>query len=44
MELGAMKYPGDELVAACGRIASDELGWDAGRTEREAAAIRSFYR
>jgi len=44
MELGAMKYPGDEVVAACGRIASDDLGWDAGRTEREVAAVRSFYR
>jgi glycerol-3-phosphate dehydrogenase len=42
-ELGAMGHPGDAIVAACARIAADELGWDAPRTAREIAAVDAFY-
>jgi glycerol-3-phosphate dehydrogenase len=43
-ELGAMEYPGDEIVAACARIAAEELAWDAERRDREVAAVNAFYR
>jgi glycerol-3-phosphate dehydrogenase len=42
-ELGAAGHPGKEVVAACARIAAEELGWDAGRRDREAAAVDRFY-
>jgi len=43
MELGAMGHPGADIVEACGRIAADELEWDAGRRNQEIAAIQAFY-
>ena len=33
-ELGAAGYPGEEIIAACARIAADELVWDATRRDR----------
>jgi len=42
-ELGAMGRPGEEVVAACARLAADELGWDAARRDREIAAVNGFY-
>jgi glycerol-3-phosphate dehydrogenase len=42
-ELGAMGHPGAEIVAACARIAAEELGWDADRRDREIAAVDQFY-
>ncbi|HET7694196.1 MAG TPA: FAD-dependent oxidoreductase [Vicinamibacterales bacterium] len=42
-ELGAMEHPGDDLVAACARIAAEELVWDAARQEAEVAAVTAFY-
>jgi glycerol-3-phosphate dehydrogenase len=41
--LGAVGYPGDVLVAACGAIAQQELGWSAERLEDEIAGVRRFY-
>jgi glycerol-3-phosphate dehydrogenase len=43
-ELGAMGHPGEDLVAACARIAADELGWDDERRDREIAAVDAFFR
>src|SRR5215471_3659362 len=43
-ELGAMGAPDDDIVAACARIAAEELGWDADRRDRESAAVSGFYR
>ena len=42
-ELGAMGHPGEDVVAACARIAAEELGWDSDRHDREIAAVDSFY-
>jgi len=44
MELGAMGDPGPDIVAACARIAADELDWDSERRDREIASVRTFYR
>jgi glycerol-3-phosphate dehydrogenase len=43
-ELGAMAYPGDDIVAAAARIAAEELGWDAARRDREIGEVAAFYR
>jgi len=43
-ELGAMGYPGDDIVAACARIAAEELGWDGAARDRQIVAIAGFYR
>ena len=43
-ELGAAGHPGAEIVSAIASIAADELGWDAGRRDREVAAVDAFYR
>jgi glycerol-3-phosphate dehydrogenase len=42
-ELGAMGHPGGEVVAACARVAAEELGWDNDRLDREVAAVDAFY-
>ena len=42
-ELGAMEYPGDEMVAAFAGIAAEELGWDAGQRDREIASVAGCY-
>jgi glycerol-3-phosphate dehydrogenase len=42
-ELGAMGHPGNDVVAACARIAAEELGWDNDRRNREVAAVDAFY-
>ncbi len=43
-ELGAMGHPGEDIVAACARIAGEQWGWDAARREAEIAAVAAFYR
>jgi len=43
-ELGAMEYPGAELVRAAGTIAAEELNWDADRLTRETSAVATIYR
>jgi glycerol-3-phosphate dehydrogenase len=42
-ELGAMGHPGANIVAACARIAAEELGWDDARRDQEIAAVDAFY-
>lgn len=42
-ELGAMGHPGEEAVAACARLAAEELGWDTARRDGEIAAVNDFY-
>jgi glycerol-3-phosphate dehydrogenase len=42
-ELGAMGHPGADIVAACARIAAEELGWDDARRDQEIAAVDAFY-
>jgi hypothetical protein len=39
-----MGPPPDDLVAACARIAGDELNWDADRRDQEIAAVTAIYR
>ena len=43
-ELGAAGHPGDEVVAACARIAADELGWNPAEMTRQIAQVNDFYR
>jgi glycerol-3-phosphate dehydrogenase len=43
-ELGAAGHPGGDVIDAIARIASEELGWDTSRREREIAAVDAFYR
>ncbi len=43
-ELGAAGHPGGDVIDAIARIASEELGWDTSRREREIAAVDEFYR
>jgi hypothetical protein len=38
-----MGHPGEDIVGACGRVAADELDWDAARRDREIAAVDAFY-
>ncbi|HEX7124333.1 MAG TPA: glycerol-3-phosphate dehydrogenase C-terminal domain-containing protein, partial [Thermodesulfobacteriota bacterium] len=38
--LAASGWPGDAVVAAAGRLAAREAGWDATRTAREVDALR----
>jgi glycerol-3-phosphate dehydrogenase len=42
-ELGAMEYPGRDMVNAMARVAAEELGWDAERQANEIAAVDRFY-
>jgi glycerol-3-phosphate dehydrogenase len=42
-ELGAMGHPGEDIVAACARIAAEELGWDAAERQRQIDAVDAFY-
>ena len=42
-ELGAMGHPGEDVVAACARVAAEELGWDNDRRDREIAAVNAFF-
>lgn len=41
--IGSGGHPGADAVAACGRIAALELGWDRARLEQEIAAVDAFY-
>jgi glycerol-3-phosphate dehydrogenase len=43
-ELGAAGCPGEEIARAAGRIAADELNWDAERLNQEMAAVEVIYR
>jgi glycerol-3-phosphate dehydrogenase len=43
-ELGAAGYPGDEVVAACARIAAEEFEWDGARRSAELEQVIDFYR
>jgi glycerol-3-phosphate dehydrogenase len=43
-ELGAAGHPGEEIVAACARIAAEELGWNSAEVTRQVAQIDDFYR
>ena len=42
-ELGAMGHPGEEVVAACARIAAEELGWTTADLTRQIAQVNDFY-
>jgi glycerol-3-phosphate dehydrogenase len=42
-ELGAMGHPGEEIVAACARIAAEELGWDEEERLRQIRDVDAFY-
>jgi glycerol-3-phosphate dehydrogenase len=42
-ELGAAGHPGEEVVAACARIAAEELGWDTAELTRQIAHVNDFY-
>ena len=41
--LGALGFPGDEVVAKAAEIVGGELGWDAERTASEIRSVRRFY-
>jgi len=43
-ELGAMGYPGAELVGAAAHLAGEELKWDSARLNREISAVEAIYR
>jgi glycerol-3-phosphate dehydrogenase len=43
-ELGAMEYPGAELVRAAGMIAAEELNWNAERLNAEMSSVDAIYR
>lgn len=43
-ELGAMQYPGDEIVNSAAALAAEELGWDLHRRDQEIATVKAFYR
>jgi glycerol-3-phosphate dehydrogenase len=42
-ELGSMGHPGEELVAACARIAAEELGWNPAEVTQQIAQVNEFY-
>jgi glycerol-3-phosphate dehydrogenase len=41
--LGAAGHPGRAALQSCAAIAASELGWDAGRIEREILAVEGVY-
>ncbi|HXG55283.1 MAG TPA: FAD-dependent oxidoreductase [Vicinamibacterales bacterium] len=41
--IGSGGHPGAGAVAACGRIAAQELGWEPARLTQEIAAVDAFY-
>jgi glycerol-3-phosphate dehydrogenase len=43
-ELGAAGHPGEEVVAACARIAAEELGWSPAELTRQIAQVNDFYK
>jgi glycerol-3-phosphate dehydrogenase len=43
-ELGAAGHPGEDVLAACARIAAEELGWDTAELTRQIAQVNDFYR
>jgi glycerol-3-phosphate dehydrogenase len=44
LPIGSASYPGDDVVAACGRIMAAMSGWDGGRLAAETDAVRDVYR
>jgi glycerol-3-phosphate dehydrogenase len=43
-ELGSMGHPGEELVAACARVAAEKLGWNIAEVTRQIAQVNEFYK
>jgi glycerol-3-phosphate dehydrogenase len=43
-QLGTFGHPGREALAACAAVAAAELGWDAGRREREIDLVEAEFR
>jgi glycerol-3-phosphate dehydrogenase len=43
-ELGAAGHPGEDVVAACARIAAEELGWSPAELTRQIAQVNDFYK
>jgi glycerol-3-phosphate dehydrogenase len=41
--LGSAGYPGEEAARACATLMASELGWDAGRIDREVDELKRFY-
>jgi glycerol-3-phosphate dehydrogenase len=41
--LGAAGHPGGELLAACARLAADELNWSPAKAAEEVAAVDACY-
>ena len=41
--LGALGYPGDEVLVRAAAVVGEELGWSAARRDEEAAAVKAFY-
>jgi glycerol-3-phosphate dehydrogenase len=41
--LGALGYPGDEVVERAAALVGGELHWSQERREREIADVRKFY-
>jgi len=41
--LGALGYPGEDVVRSAGAIMAAELGWSAARLDEEVAAVVAFY-
>jgi len=39
-----MGHPGEEVVAACARIAAEELGWTTAELTRQVAQVNDFYK
>jgi glycerol-3-phosphate dehydrogenase len=42
-ELGADGKPPDAMISAIAGVAADELGWEAGRVEREVKSLDALY-
>jgi glycerol-3-phosphate dehydrogenase len=43
LDIGTAEPPTEELLAACARIAGEELGWDAARQQTEIARVKASY-
>jgi len=43
-ELGSAGHPGEDCLKACANIMAAELGWDAGRVQREIEEVTTLYR